>query len=97
MKTPEEWADHIAELMTPETRHSEIVHAIETSVSERNGELMAVLEEAIEMCPCCGGSGEMRAIGDETEIGCSPGSSAVSCHQCEDWRAALAKSKGAGK
>ena len=31
MKTPEQWADHIAELVTPETRHSEIVHAIETS------------------------------------------------------------------
>ena len=30
--TPEEWADHIAELVTPDGRRAEIIHAIECSV-----------------------------------------------------------------
>lgn len=31
-ETPEEWADHIAELVTPDGRKAEIIHAIECSV-----------------------------------------------------------------
>ena len=43
MKTPEQWADHIAELMTPETRHSEIVHAIDAS-TRGSARVMALVD-----------------------------------------------------
>jgi hypothetical protein len=56
-------------------------------------ELVNALEDAIKVCSCCGGTGRAHTHSDETEVGCSPGSSAIPCPNCTDWRAALAKAK----
>ncbi|MEE8607169.1 MAG: hypothetical protein V3S55_06180 [Nitrospiraceae bacterium] len=34
VRTPEYWADHIAQLTTPETRRKEIIHAIKSSIRD---------------------------------------------------------------
>ena len=43
-KTPEEWADHIAQLVTPDGRQAEIIHAIKTSVRESHAALVEALD-----------------------------------------------------
>ena len=42
IETPEEWADHIAELVTPDGRKAEIIHAIKWSVRAEHGRLKAI-------------------------------------------------------
>ena len=56
-------------------------------------ELVEALKDAIRVCSCCGGTGKVRTHPDETEVGCSPGSSAMPCPNCTDWRAVLARAK----
>ena len=64
----------------------EYIEALEA----RQVKLVEATKVAIAMCLCCDGSGTAHTHPDETEVGCSPGSSAVPCPNCTDWREALA-------
>lgn len=55
--------------------------------------LVEALEAACARCRDCGGSGTAYTMEDETEIGCAPGSSAIECPGCSEWRELLAKIK----
>ena len=45
-ETPEEWADHIAELVTLDGRKAEIIHAIEWSVRAERDRCEALVQAA---------------------------------------------------
>ena len=64
----------------------EYIEALEA----RQVKLVEATKVATAMCLCCDGSGTAHTHPDETEVGCSPGSSAVPCPNCTDWREALA-------
>ena len=68
VETPEEWADHIAELVTPDGRKAEIIHAIEWSVRAKHGrlkainaDLLAALENFVGRYPNNPGAEQARA------------------------------------
>lgn len=58
-------------------------------------DLLEALEEAIQECPYCGGTGTHR---ESESLGCDPRdgitSPEIDCHYCHKWRAAIAKAKG---
>ena len=60
------------------------------ALEARQVKLIEATRAAVAMCLCCDGTGEARTLGDETEVGQSPGSSAIPCPNCTDWRKALA-------
>lgn len=52
--------------------------------------LRAALQDACANCRDCDGKGNAFTMGDETQIGCSPGASRIDCPSCTPWRAVLA-------
>lgn len=51
--------------------------------------MRAALKEYVSRCPNCGGTGTAYTHEDETQVGCTPGSSGVDCVDCAVQRAAL--------
>jgi len=71
-----------------------LIDAVEATAAERdrlkalNERLVKELQDAVKHCTNCDGTGTAY-MGDETEWGQSPGSSAHPCCLCKDWRTAL--------
>lgn len=51
--------------------------------------LRAALQDAVDSCCECGGTGNAFTMEDETQIGQAPGSSRIDCPCCSKQRAAL--------
>ena len=58
-----------------------------------NVDLLEALKAAVQHCAWCDGTSKDYTHEDETEVGCSPGSSEIPCPNCTGWREAIAKAE----
>lgn len=57
-------------------------------------DLLTELQDAASHCEACDGKGIAYTHPDETEVGCTPGSSRIDCPMCTRWRIAIEKAVG---